>query len=101
MASTSAIDKNNRRKGLVKKHASKRETLLLITKDKNASFQDRLEAQIKLSEMPRNGSKIRVRNRCSITGRPRGYYRDFDMSRISLRELAGWGLIVGLTKSSW
>jgi len=63
--------------------------------------EERFAAQIKLSKLPRNGSKVRVRNRCEVTGRPRGFYRKFKMSRIALRDLASLGLVPGVTKSSW
>lgn len=101
MAKKSAVVKNERRKELVKTNANKRANLKSIANDKNASFDERLKAMIKLSEMPRNSSKTRVRNRCEITGRPRGYYRKFSMSRIALRTLGAFGRIVGLKKSSW
>lgn len=101
MAKKSAVVKNERRKKLAKANAGKRAELKAIANDKNASFDERLKAMIKLSEMPRNSSKTRVRNRCEITGRPRGYYRKFSMSRIALRTLGAFGRIVGLKKSSW
>jgi small subunit ribosomal protein S14 len=69
--------------------------------DKNVSMEDRFQATLKLAELPRNSAKIRVRNRCEVTGRPRAYYRKLKMSRIALRELGSKGLIPGLVKSSW
>lgn len=101
MAKKSMIQKNQRRKKMAVSAKNKRDSLLAIAKDENLPFEDRLKAQIKLSEMPRNSAGIRYRNRCSLTGRPRAYYRKFALSRLSLRELASWGQIPGLIKSSW
>lgn len=101
MAKVSAVAKNERRKQMVKDSAGKRAKLKAVANDKNASFDDRLKAMIKLSEMPRNSAKVRVRNRCEITGRPRGYFRKFSMSRIALRTLGSFGRVLGLKKSSW
>ncbi len=101
MAKKSSIDKNLRRKALATKLRAKRSNLLEVSKDTKLAFEERLKAQIKLSELPRNSAEIRYRNRCSLTGRPRGVYRKFSLSRIAIRELASWGQIPGLTKSSW
>jgi small subunit ribosomal protein S14 len=101
MAKKSSIEKNLRRKSLSIKLKSKRSALLKIANDINLPFDDRLKAQIKLAEMPRNSAEIRYRNRCSLTGRPRGVHRKFSLSRIAIRELASWGQIPGLIKSSW
>jgi small subunit ribosomal protein S14 len=101
MAKKSAIQKNLSRVKQVKKNASRRNRLKEICSNRTIPIEERFEAQLKLSEMPRNGSKIRVRNRCLITGRPRGYYRKVKMSRIALRELALSGQIPGMVKSSW
>lgn len=101
MAKNSAILKNNRRKKLIDLQSKKRSELTKIAKNGELSFNERLEAQIKLSEMPRNGSKVRHRNRCALTGRPRGNFRKFGLCRIALRDLASWGQIPGLIKSSW
>ncbi|MFT6332797.1 MAG: small subunit ribosomal protein S14 [Lentimonas sp.] len=101
MAKKSSIEKNLRRKSLSTKLKSKRTALLKIANDVELPFEDRLKAQIKLAEMPRNSAEIRYRNRCSLTGRPRGVYRKFSLSRIAIRELASWGQIPGLIKSSW
>lgn len=101
MAKNSAILKNNRRKKLIELQKNKRSELTKIAKNKELSFGERLEAQIKLSEMPRNGSKVRHRNRCALSGRPRGNFRKFGLSRIAVRDLASWGQIPGLIKSSW
>lgn len=101
MSKKSSVEKNNRRKRLVKKYAGKRERLLAIANDEARSMEERFEARLKLAELPRNGSPTRIRNRCEITGRPRAYYRKLGMSRIALRELGSQGLIPGLVKSSW
>lgn len=101
MAKNSAVLKNNRRKKLIELQSKKRIELTNIAKNTELSFDERLEAQIKLSEMPRNGSKVRHRNRCALSGRPRGNFRKFGLSRIALRDLASWGQIPGLIKSSW
>ena len=101
MAKKSAIQKNLKRAKLVKSNLSKRLKLKMICSDKSISMEERFEAQMKLAQCPRNGAKIRIRNRCQITGRPRGYYRKFKMSRIALRELALTGQIPGMVKSSW
>lgn len=101
MAKKSSVNKNLRRKDLALKLKAKRSGLLEVAKNTDLPFEDRLKAQIKLSELPRNSATIRYRNRCSLTGRPRGFYRKFSLSRIALRELASWGQIPGLIKSSW
>ena len=101
MAKKSSVDKNSKRKAQSIRFKSKRSGLLSIAKDTTLPFEDRLKAQIKLSELPRDGSESRYRNRCSLTGRPRGVYRKFSLSRIAIRELASWGQIPGLIKSSW
>jgi small subunit ribosomal protein S14 len=101
MAKQSSIQKNENRKRLSQIQRAKREKLIATAKDINLPFEDRLVAQIKLSEMPRDGSVSRYRNRCALSGRPRGNFRKFGLSRIALRELASWGQIPGLVKSSW
>ena len=101
MAKVSAIEKNKRRRRLVEKYAAKRAELKGIVDDENASIEDRFEASLKLAELPRNSSPTRIRNRCQVTGRPRGYYRKLKMSRIALREFGSEGQIPGLVKSSW
>ena len=101
MAKTSSIQKNLKRIRLVKKFARKREDLKKIIKNKKLPLTERFEAQLKLAKIPRNSSKTRIRNRCEITGRPRGVYRKLRISRIALRDLASKGLIPGMTKSSW
>ena len=101
MAKKSSIEKNNRRRQLVKQFAGKRERLLAVANDESKQMEERFEARLKLAELPRNSSPTRIRNRCEITGRPRAYYRTLGMSRIALRELGSSGLIPGLVKSSW
>ena len=101
MAKKSAIEKNNRRKRLVAKYAARREKLKAVAMDENLPLEERYKARLKLAELPRNSAPSRVRNRCEVTGRPRGYYRKMRMSRIALRELGSLGLVPGLVKSSW
>ena len=101
MAKTSSIEKNNRRRRMVAQQAPKRKRLKTLAKDKKKTPEERFAAQLKLAQMPRNGSKVRIRNRCEITGRPRGNYRKLRMCRNQLRELASQGRIPGMTKSSW
>jgi small subunit ribosomal protein S14 len=101
MAKKSSIEKNARRMQLAKRIARKRSRLKAIAVDRDVPPEERFAAQLKLSELPRNGSETRVRNRCTLTGRPRGYYRKFKLSRIALRELASSGQIPGVVKSSW
>ena len=101
MAKKSSIEKNNRRMKLAKRINPRRERLKAIARDREAPPEERFEAQLKLSELPRNSSVTRVRNRCSLTGRPRGYYRKFKLSRIAVRGLASSGLVPGMLKSSW
>jgi small subunit ribosomal protein S14 len=101
MAKKSSIEKNARRARLTKQVAPRRARLKAIARDRDAAPEDRFEAQLKLSELPRNSSETRLRNRCSLTGRPRGYYRKFKLSRIAVRELASAGQIPGMLKSSW
>ena len=101
MAKLSSINKNERRKKLVKKYAAKYEKLRAIADDETLDESERLIARLKMAEIPRNGNPTRVRNRCATPGRPRGYYRKFGLNRIELRDLANKGLIPGVTKSSW
>jgi small subunit ribosomal protein S14 len=101
VAKKSSIEKNARRIKLAKSTIGKRLRLKAIAIDRTAPPDERFAAQLKLSELPRNGSATRVRNRCALTGRPRGYYRKFKLSRIALRELASTGQIPGMVKSSW
>ena len=101
MAKKSSIEKNNRRILITSRFKNKRQELKNVIQDKNTSQEDRFKAVIKLAAMPRNGSKTRIRNRCEISGRPRGYYRRVAMSRIALRTLASKGQVPGMTKASW
>ncbi len=101
MAKVSAVERNEKRKRLTKKYAAKRAELKKIACDRSRPMEEVFEAQLKLAKLPRNGSKIRIRNRCGLTGRPRGVYRKFELSRVTLRELAAFGQIPGVIKSSW
>lgn len=101
MAKKSAIEKNEHRRKLVRRYANKRAAMKAIAKDRNLAPEERFQAYLKLAEMPRNSAANRVRNRCKISGRPRGVYRKFNISRIALRDLGGTGQIPGLVKSSW
>jgi small subunit ribosomal protein S14 len=101
MAKKSSIEKNNRRRRLAKKFSGRRARLKAIASDKTKPIEERFAASLKLAEMPRNSAPTRIRNRCEISGRPRGYYRKHKLSRIALRELGSKGMIPGLLKSSW
>ena len=101
MAKTSAIQRNLKRIKLAKKFLKKRNLLKKIISDKKLPLDERFKAQLKLSKLPKNSAKTRIRNRCEITGRPHGVYRKLRISRIALRELASKGRIPGMTKSSW
>ncbi len=101
MAKLSSINKNNRRIKLSDKFYKKRNELKKIIMNKKLPLDERFKAQLKLSKLPKNSAKIRIRNRCEITGRPHGVYRKLKISRIALRELASKGRIPGMTKSSW
>ncbi|MCX7362978.1 MAG: 30S ribosomal protein S14 [Alphaproteobacteria bacterium] len=101
MAKTSSVQKNNRRMKMAKQYAAKRATLKEMAVDDTLSAEERFGARLKLAELPRNSSPTRIRNRCSITGRPRAVYRKFKLSRLALRELASSGALPGVVKSSW
>jgi small subunit ribosomal protein S14 len=101
MAKKSAVNRNEKVKLLVKRYAARREVLKAIANNESLPLEDRFEARLKLAELPRSSSKVRIRNRCEVTGRPRAYYRKLRMSRIALRELGSQGQIPGLVKSSW
>ena len=101
MAKTSAIQRNLKRIRLVKKYSNKRAKLKKIIQNKKLPLEERFNAQLKLAKIPRNSARIRIRNRCEITGRPHGVYRKLRISRIALRDLAPNGKIPGMTKSSW
>lgn len=101
MAKTSAVEKNKRRQKLATQFAAKRNKLKAVVMSKAVTPEERFEAALKLAELPRNSAKIRVRNRCELTGRPRAVYRKLKLSRNMLRELASSGQIPGMVKSSW
>jgi small subunit ribosomal protein S14 len=101
MAKKSAVEKNRNRRRLVERYATRRAELRKIVRDRALPPEDRFEATLLLAELPRNASKVRLRNRCALTGRPRGYHRKFGMSRIAVRELGSAGQIPGLVKASW
>lgn len=101
VANKSAIETNLRRMEKVAQHASKRTQLKAIINDPETTREERFKAVLKLAELPRNSSPVRVRNRCEVTGRPRGYYRKMKMSRVALRELGNEGKVPGMVKSSW
>jgi small subunit ribosomal protein S14 len=101
MAKKSSIEKNNRRRKMTARFAGRRAELKARAKDKSLSQEDQFAARLKLAELPRNSSAVRIRNRCEITGRPRGVYRKLRISRIAMRELGNNGMIPGLVKSSW
>ena len=101
MAKTSAIERNKKRRKMSARFAEKRAELKRVARDENLSLEERFQARMKLAELPRNSSPVRIRNRCEVSGRPRGYYRKLKMSRIALRELGSQGMVPGLVKSSW
>ena len=101
MAKKSAVEKNKHRKKMVDRFTNKRAALKQVARDRTLPPEERFQAYLKLAELPRNSAKERLRNRCQVTGRPRGVYRKFKLSRITLRELASVGQIPGMVKSSW
>lgn len=101
MAKVSSVQKNKRRAKMAKQYANKREQLKEVVMNRELPIEERFDAQLKLAALPRNSAKNRVRNRCELSGRPRGFYRKFKLSRIALRELGNFGQIPGLVKSSW
>ncbi len=101
MAKKSAIERNNKRRKLADRYAARRATLKAAANDRSLPMEERFAARLKLAKLPRNSARVRVRNRCEISGRPRGTYRKFKMSRIALRDLASAGQIPGMVKSSW
>ena len=101
MAKKSAVEKDKARRKMVDRYAGKRAALKAIARDRTLPPEERFQAYLKLAELPRNSTKGRLRNRCQVTGRPRGVYRKFKLSRISLRDLASVGQIPGMVKSSW
>ena len=94
-------ERNRKREGLIKKNRARREKLKATIMNKELAMEERFAAQMKLAELPRNSSRVRQRNRCELTGRPRGYYRKFKMCRNKLRELASFGMLPGVIKASW
>ena len=101
MATRISIEKNKTRRKLTARYAAKRAVLKKLIMDRDTPAEERFRAVVKLAELPRNGAKIRIRNRCEVTGRPRAYYRKLGMSRVALRQLGNSGVIPGLVKSSW
>jgi len=101
MAKLSLINREKKRADLVKKFANKRNTLKAVIDDQSKSDEERYEARLKLQDLPRNSNPTRQRNRCALTGRPRGTFRKFGLGRIKLRETAMRGEIPGMTKASW
>lgn len=101
MAKKSSLERNKHRRKLAAQYAERRAALKQAASDQSLTLEERFQARLKLAELPRNSSPVRIRNRCEITGRPRGYYRKLRMSRIALRDLGASGLIPGMIKSSW
>ncbi|MFD1911621.1 30S ribosomal protein S14 [Halodurantibacterium flavum] len=101
MAKKSMVERELKRQRLVKQYAAKRAALKEIATDESKSMEERFKARLKLAELPRNSSPTRLHNRCELTGRPRAYYRKLKISRIMLRDLASFGQIPGMVKSSW
>jgi small subunit ribosomal protein S14 len=101
MAKLSSVNRNEKRRNMAKKFAGKRAKLKAVIHNRNASMEERFQAVLTLAEMPRNGARNRIRNRCALTGRPRGNHRKFGLCRNALRELASRGELPGVTKSSW
>lgn len=101
MAKLSSVEKNNRRRRMAEQFEGRRARLKAVIMDRERPIEERFDAQMKLAALPRNSSKTRIRNRCELSGRPRGNYRKFNLSRIALRELGNFGQIPGLIKSSW
>ncbi len=101
MAKRSAVERDRKRRGMVVRYAAKRAALKAIANDNSLPMEERFQARLELAALPRNSAPSRVRNRCIVSGRPRGYYRKLKMSRIALRELASDGQIPGMVKSSW
>jgi len=101
MAKKASVERNRKRERLANRYAAKREQLKAVARDQDLPVEERFAAQLKLASLPRNSAPTRVRNRCEVTGRPRGFYRKLRMSRIALRELASQGMVPGMVKSSW
>ena len=101
MAKLSASERNKRRAKVVRKYAARRAKLKAMARDLSLAPEERFQAHLRLAALPRAGAAVRLRSRCELTGRPRGYYRKFRLSRIALRELASYGQIPGMVKASW
>ena len=101
MAKLALINRNEKRRKMVEKYATKREAILAIVNDASRSEEERFEARLKFQALPRNSSPVRLRNRCKLTGRPRGVYRKFGLSRSKLRDFVMRGEVPGMTKASW
>jgi small subunit ribosomal protein S14 len=101
MAKKSLVERNKKRMKLASRYAERRAELKRLAADRTVNPEERFAARMRLAELPRNSSPVRVRLRCGLTGRPRGNYRKFGLSRIALRELASAGQIPGMVKSSW
>jgi small subunit ribosomal protein S14 len=101
MAKTSMVERNNKRRRLAKKYMTRRTRLKALAADRNLPAEERFAARLRLAELPRNSSPVRIRNRCELSGRPRGFYRKLKLSRIALRQLSNEGQIPGMVKSSW
>jgi small subunit ribosomal protein S14 len=101
MSKVSLIERNKKRLKMSKSLGEKRAKLLSTARNRSASPEDIFEANLKLAKLPKNSARVRVRNRCALSGRPRGYYRKFDLGRNALRELASEGKLPGVRKSSW
>ena len=101
MAKKSMVEREKKRQRLVQKYAAKRAALKDVANDQNVSMEDRCKANLKLAQLPRNSSTVRLHNRCELTGRPKAYYRKLKLSRIMLRELSSFGQVPGMVKSSW
>ncbi|NBX77913.1 30S ribosomal protein S14 [bacterium] len=101
MAKTSVVERNKKRQRMIAKYAAQRASLKAIVKDNSKSFEEKMAAQAQLTKLPRNSSRVRYRNRCAQTGRPRAYSRFFGLSRMIFRELASFGLLPGVKKASW
>ena len=101
MAKKSAVNKNAKRRKMAQQYAPWRARLKAVARDRSLPPEERFQAYLKLAQLPRNGAPVRIRNRCELSGRPRGVYRKFKLSRIALRDLASVGQIPGMVKSSW
>ncbi|WP_126978052.1 30S ribosomal protein S14 [Frigidibacter oleivorans] len=101
MAKVSMVEREKKRAKLVKQYANKRAALKAVIEDQSRPMEERFKATLKLAQLPRNSSATRLHNRCQLTGRPHAYYRKLKLSRIMLRELASFGQIPGMVKSSW